>query len=222
MGQIMESRTPIDQVLSATCFGGRVREALDGEPSGVVGGYLYAGARQVAAALVGLPDDWTMLLSILIHQAWRDSGDLAAAAAEARRQLASGDWFPDTERLFVETAGPALAEWEVAQQLLLPLLAAFNEERWDKLLAPLAEAEPDSPFGSLQRLRAACADALSADPAGLAAEAAAVLVRIRPDLVPRPLHPDVQAVLDARIPPQPTLGTLTHAIRVFGEGGRIR
>gem|GEM_PF-1829452 len=136
MGRIMESPVKAEQVLIAACVGGKVREALDGEPSGLVGGYLYSGTRQVAASVVALPDNWTMLASLLIHQAWLESGDLDQAVAEAKRRLEQGDWYNDTEALFVAAAAPVLAKWQLRQQLTT-VLAWRDEDKWKMKIAPL-------------------------------------------------------------------------------------
>ena len=103
---------------------GRTREDRDGEPLGLVSAFLLRGARYVVAPLQPVSDCLMPLLAGLFHQAWRAGLAPPEALTEAKRRLASGDWYPDTaERVRVayaatlETYLPALrAEPDRARQ----------------------------------------------------------------------------------------------------------
>ncbi len=212
MGRIMESRLKVDQVLIAACLGGKVREDLDGEPSGVVGGYLYRGTAEVAAAVVALPDSWTMLASILIHQAWLESGSLGAAVAEGKRRLAEGTWYPDTGRLFKEAA---LFGWrerhrEPLRQELVHALT-YHEDEWNKLVAPLRTDHDPDRYAPSELRKGAEGEAWGERIEAVATEVADRL------LDPAPLRQAIDEILTRRIPPQPLLGAITHGTKTFGE-----
>ena len=215
MGRIMESRVKVDQVLIAACLGGKVREDLDGEPSGVVGGYLYRGSSEVAAAVVALPDSWTMLASILIHQAWLESGSLGEAVTEGKRRLAEGDWYPDTERLFGEAANAALTAWRERNRgpLRRRLVHAltYDGNRWKQLVAPLKTAGAPDRYDPSALREGAEGEAWGERIQTVAAEVADRLLDLDP------LRHAVDEVLSRRVPPQPLLGAITHGIRTFGE-----
>jgi hypothetical protein len=230
MGRIMESRLKVDQVFIAACLGGTVREDLDGEPSGVVGGYLYRGTTEVAAAVVALPDSWTMLASLLIHQAWLETGNLGEAVIEGKRRFAAEDWYPDTERLFTEFATRALADWQkrILHQRLVYALT-YNEEEWHRLVAPLLPTTGDPGRYAVSTLRQGTegGTAWGEKIKTTAAEVFDQLVALdHPDaVIAGLLHRDppgraVAAVLARRIPPQPLLGAIIHGIKTFGEAGR--
>ena len=215
MGRIMESRVKVDQVLIAACLGGKVREDLDGEPSGVVGGYLYRGSSEVAAAVVALPDSWTMLASILIHQAWLESGSLGEAVTEGKRRLAEKDWYPDTERLFTEAANAALAAWrernrEPLRRRLVHALT-YDEDRWKQLVAPLKTPDDPDRYDPSTLREGAAGEAWGERIAAVAAEVADRLLDLDP------LRHAVDEVLTLRVPPQPLLGAIIHGMRTFGE-----
>ncbi|WP_157083418.1 CHAT domain-containing protein [Bradyrhizobium manausense] len=205
--QIMERPLRVRQVLIAACLGGRVREALDGEPSGLVGSYLYRGAREVAASVLALPDDWTMLTSILIHQAWLVSGSLGAAVAEAKRRLASGEWFDSTKSLFVAAAGPVLEAWERGQPL--NPLPDLNENRTDRMMRALKDATSANPSVD------AVEHARCTFPEGFAKEEANQIevANFRLD----GLHPAIANIIANPVPPQPILKIITIGLRAYGE-----
>ena len=215
MGRIMESRVKVDQVLIAACLGGKVREDLDGEPSGVVGGYLYRGSSEVAAAVVALPDSWTMLASILIHQAWLESGSLGEAVTEGKRRLAEGDWYPDTERLFSEAANAALTAWRERNRgpLRRRLVHAltYDGNRWKQLVAPLKTAGAPDRYDPSALREGAEGEAWGERIQTVAAEVADRLLDLDP------LRHAVDEVLSRRVPPQPLLGAIVYGIRTFGE-----
>ena len=208
---IMKSRQSFDQVLIAACVGGRVREALDGEPSGLVGAFLCRGAREVVASVVALPDGWTMIVTLLIHQAWQRTSDLATATLEGKRRLSSGDWFPDTEAVFIETATDALVAWE--RRRLEVALSDLNDATWTRLTSPLTVFEPDHPLASLKRLRRAHGRAFQERIPDLAREAVDALASIWP----ASLQPNIAEIVRQRVLPEPILGTLVHGLRIFGN-----
>ncbi len=213
MGRIMDSRLKVDQVLIAACLGGKVREDLDGEPSGVVGGYLYGGTAEVAAAVVALPDSWTMLASILIHQAWLVSGSLGEAVAEGKRRLAEGDWYPDTRQLFIEAATTTLPAWqerkrEPLRQYLAHLLARNNKDEWNRLVTPLTAADEPDRYSPGTLLKGAEGPAWGERIDTVAAEVANRLLDTTQA---------IDDVLANPTPPQPLLGAIIHGLRTFGE-----
>jgi hypothetical protein len=225
MGRIMGSPFKVRQVLIAACVGGKVREDLDGEPSGIVGGYLYRGTSQVAASVVALPDNWMMLTSLLIHQAWLKYGDLDQAVAEAKQRLQRGDWDHTIETLFAACASEALAKARLRQQLA-DILAWRRQEQWSSLLAPLCKADPASPYRDLSELLDRVDETTDRDAriAALADEVAEALCPYHAagtgadrGTATADLHPAISEVITRRIPPEPLLGTLLYGIRTFGE-----
>lgn len=89
---------PTVVVLSA-CTVGRSADDPDGEPLGLVGGFMLKGARVVIASLQPVPDFYMPLLMALFHRCWRDGSPPAEALAEAKQRLALGHWHADTEAL---------------------------------------------------------------------------------------------------------------------------
>ena len=85
-------------VYLSACMVGRTREDLDGDPLGLVGGFMLRGARCVIAALNPISDFYAPLLAYLFHrclQAQAQAGqplDAVGALAQAKEQLRSGDW----------------------------------------------------------------------------------------------------------------------------------
>jgi tetratricopeptide (TPR) repeat protein len=85
-------------VYLSACMVGRTREDLDGDPLGLVGGFMLRGARCVIAALNPISDFYAPLLAYLFHrclQMQAQAGqplDAVAALAEAKEQVRSGDW----------------------------------------------------------------------------------------------------------------------------------
>jgi hypothetical protein len=157
-----------------------------------------------------------MLTSILIHQAWLECGDLGRAVADAKRRISIGQWFNDTEALFVTAATPVLDRWQRQQlrQDLIRMLTLLDDGGWHARLTPLMAARPDCGYGSL--------DALIGDPDTFESRIPAIAGEVTGTLWPylataASRHPAITDVITQRIPPQPVRGTLLHGIRTFGE-----
>ncbi len=83
-------------VLLSACVVGRVNEDPDGDPLGVVSGFLMQGARYVVGALQPVDDYYMPLLVCLFQQALKNERTPAEALSEAKRRLCTGDWYEDT------------------------------------------------------------------------------------------------------------------------------
>jgi hypothetical protein len=95
---LVAQQHPAVVVLSA-CTVGRTADDPDGEPLGLVGGFMLRGARQVIASLQPVPDFYMPLLMALFYRSWRDGMTPAQALADAKRRLSSGHWHADTAEL---------------------------------------------------------------------------------------------------------------------------
>jgi hypothetical protein len=85
-------------VFLAACLLGDTRDDSDGDPLGFMGAFFLRGTRYIIAALQPISDFYMPLLVCLFYQSWnRQGGHPAAALAEAKRRILSGDWYEDTE-----------------------------------------------------------------------------------------------------------------------------
>lgn len=93
---------PIDMVFLNICLGGLSSDdSLDGSPSGLVSGFLRAGARVVIAALPPVPDLWAFVLGLLVtHELAGGEQRAEVALARAKERLTAGDWPESLEPAF--------------------------------------------------------------------------------------------------------------------------
>lgn len=144
-------------VFLSACTVGRTTDDPDGEPLGLVGGFLIKGARYVIAALQPVPDFYMPLFGALFHQAWCGGDAPAAALTEAKRRFAAGDWFADTEALVREHYRPTIVEClaeamkhEAEPPIEQALAAATHDWPWP---APYRALRPGLDDERLQALR---------------------------------------------------------------------
>lgn len=133
--EVLTSRLRPEIVYLSACVAGRAFDDLDGEPLGLVSGFLLCGAKSVVAPLVPISDFHAPLLAILFHHALgsqsreRRSLDAWAALARAKEQLRQGSWpnevMADVREYYVATVSKVLeatmakSEWEFELRSLL-------------------------------------------------------------------------------------------------------
>jgi len=83
-------------VLLSACVVGRVSEDPDGDPLGVVTGFLLQGARYVVGSLQPVDDYYMPLFVCLFQQGLKLELEPTEALSQAKRRLCSGDWYEDT------------------------------------------------------------------------------------------------------------------------------
>ena len=96
--ELLSSRIRAPIVYLSACLVGRTSDDLDGDPLGMVSGFLLRGARCVVAPLVPISDLYSPLLAVLFH--WELKGqrgdgnqlDASRALQHAKARLSSGDW----------------------------------------------------------------------------------------------------------------------------------
>ncbi|MES9900841.1 MAG: tetratricopeptide repeat protein [Sedimenticola sp.] len=135
-------------VVLGACVVGQVHDDPLGEPLGLVSGFLLRGADYVVAPVLGMPDFYMPLFTLLFHQAWMALGEPALALDEAKRRLRTGEWYEDTAKIAKAAYRPVILEeleraledgralsrlhgWPLSDDIrhgFLPDEAAFREE----------------------------------------------------------------------------------------------
>jgi hypothetical protein len=217
--EIQTARHRVTNAILQTCISGRLVEDLDGNPIGLVSALFRRGARTVVAASVSLPDRWAPVLSLLLHQTLRhESVPLGEALRLAQRRLEAGDWYEDTETLL---RNALRRTWEPE---VMSYLARWFGYYWDSM-------QPWDARGLIQYLDDLAARSwlpeledrteLWQGLEGLDIDGREGRRIVREDRLPAIAAMIVERRIEPwireRIPPQPDLGVLLHAVQAFGE-----
>ncbi|MDC1286798.1 CHAT domain-containing protein, partial [Gammaproteobacteria bacterium] len=133
---VLEARQHPPVVILSACTVGRTTDDLDGEPLGLVGGFLLKGTRYVIASLQPVPDFYMPLLMTLFYQSWQITRSPDSALVEAKRRLRSGEWYPETEALIRIHYQP------VIEQMLTSVSGKSEQTGWQDRLVQLTHAWP--------------------------------------------------------------------------------
>ena len=197
-------------VFASACLGGVTIEDDDGDPMGLYSGFWLHGTRVMVAALVPVPDEWMPLLSLLTIQAvLRGRHALEVALREAKRRLASGEWYEDSAANARDSTETLLRKHVIPTMKMCyirPTLEAYRKGprmMWAERIKRLCEAYAVDPDVSRE---------LSDRFVNNAA---------RPDMADEVIDEIVDACAEARlasrVPPCPVLATLLYGVCAFGE-----
>jgi hypothetical protein len=139
LAELLEGAPSAPIVYLSACLVGRTREDLDGDPLGLVSGFMLRGARCVIAALNPISDFYAPLLAYLFHRNLQAQAEAAqslnavAALADAKDQLRSGHWLAKAVR------AQARAVWEA--QTLSAVIEAYAPRLQQQLEQALSDNE---------------------------------------------------------------------------------
>ena len=132
---ILMGRVPIDEgdVIAAplakeafinVCIGGQCHDSpLDGNPTGLVSGFLRRGSHWVGASLLSIPDDWACLFGLIVADLkFSLDCSLPEALDRAREMLVDGGWSTRVSEAFskalVESSGKRRPLPEFGNQMM--------------------------------------------------------------------------------------------------------
>lgn len=191
-------------VIMTACVAGQIEPDVNGNPLGLVAAFLLRGTEFVIASVLPLPDDWTPVFSLLLHQALArtDPVDPVGAFLEAKRRFAVGEWYPHTRYILDEAIARnhALLTRRHEHRLSDVLLGRNWQEDWPDAIEPelRRRAVADD---VLDGLFTACRDAPAEQRVRLVAEVMAA----------HEAH-----CFDDPLPPDGPRQAILHGLRIFG------
>ncbi len=103
IGEAEIAEAPLTQeAFINVCIGGQCEDSpLDGNPTGLVSGFLRRGSKWVAASVLSLPDDWACLFGLIVADLKASQNlPLPEAVETARLMLLEGGWLPRVSDCF--------------------------------------------------------------------------------------------------------------------------
>jgi CHAT domain-containing protein len=94
MSDVLDLPVNADVVYLGCCLAGQTVEDLDGEPTGLVGGFFLRGTRALIGSVVLVNDAWGAVLGLLFEHHFRQTREAQTALLLAKADIASGDWDP--------------------------------------------------------------------------------------------------------------------------------
>lgn len=131
-------------VYLSACLVGQTHEDLDGDPLGLVGGFMVRGAQCVIAALNPINDFWAPLLAYLFNRTLQAQAqyngqlDPVGALADAKRQIQEGSWVAQC----VPEAEQAQWEKEAEEKVVKAYGVRLQKQLEDALTLASCRADP--------------------------------------------------------------------------------